>query len=154
MAQSQISNERTGHTLSATALVHELYIRVIGTSKVEYTSRKHFFIVAAEAMRRVLLDHARTKNRAKRGGGRSKISLDALDLASSPDAHQIVNLDEAIQRLEGVDSDAAQVVRLRFYAGLNIMQIADTLQRSESSIKRDWAFARASIHRFLEEQDA
>src|SRR5262245_42703709 len=118
VAQQRMSQERPGHTLEATALVHEAYMRLIGDKNIAWANRAHFFGAAAEAMRRILIEHARAKGRVKRGGeeGRAtkRIPLNVLDLAADAEPDEILMLDDAIRRLEAEDADAAQVVRLRF----------------------------------------
>jgi len=149
IAQQRMAMERAGHTLQATALVHEVYQRVVGAGEISWTDRAHFYHVAAEAMRRLLIEHARKRGRIKRGGERQRVPLSVLDLAAAQDEDQILALDDALRRLEGVDGDAAEVVRLRFYAGLTLEQAAEAMNRSPSTTKRDWAFARAWLHQAL-----
>ena len=157
IAQQRMVQERADHTLQATALVHEAYIRLVGDADVSWANRAHFFAAAAEAMRRILIEHARSRARQKRGGdgdGRAAIRrpLNVLDLAQDQDPAQILMLDEAISRLSEQDPDAAQVVRLRFYAGLSVDETAAALGVSPSTVDREWAFARAFLHRALEER--
>jgi len=149
-AERQMAAERAGHTLQATALVHEAFLRLVGDRSVPWTGRAHFYAAAAEAMRRVLLDHARSRGRAKRGGGAAMVSLadvgDLADLASM-DSRGILALDEAVRRLEDETPETAAVVRLRFYAGLSIDQTAEALGTSPRQVDRLWAYARAWLHR-------
>lgn len=154
-AQLQIAAERSDHTLSATALVHEAYLKLIGPRKVPWRDRAHFYSAAAEAMRRILIDYARARGRVKRGPAR--VSLDGpsplvgmADLVSEAHVDQIVRLDEAVRRLEHEDPDVVQVVRLRFYAGLSGEETASALGRSPATIDRDWAWARAWLFRQLQ----
>jgi len=153
IAQQRMNEERAGHTLQATALVHEAYLRLVGNTEVHWHGRAHFFAAAAEAMRRILIERARSKARVKRGGDDGarpkRLPLSVVDLASDDDPQEILMLDEAICRLETEDLDAAQVVRLRFYAGLSVDETAAALGTSPSSVDRDWAFARARLHRLL-----
>jgi RNA polymerase sigma-70 factor, ECF subfamily len=153
-AQQQLAGERTGHTLSATALVHEAYLALVGPREIPWAGRAHFYAAAAQAMRRVLLDHARARAAVSRGGStarRAAIDLTCLpDLASDEQSAGFLILDEAIARLEGVDSTAAEVVRLRFYAGLSIEQTASALGVSAPTVKRTWAFARAWLREAIE----
>src|SRR5215475_3592074 len=149
LAAHRMKGERADHTLQATGLVHEAYLRLIGNSEIDWANRAHFFHAAAEAMRRILIEHARAKFGAKRGGARKKLPLDVVDLAAEADPTQILALDEAIFRLEQKDADAARVVRLRFYAGLSVEEIAKATGRSPRTVKRDWAFARAFLIRAL-----
>jgi RNA polymerase sigma factor (TIGR02999 family) len=153
-AQLGLAGEREGHTLSATALVHEAYLRLVGPREVEWASRGHFYVAAAEAMRRILIDYARARGRHKRGptplpmeGG--SIVLSVADLVSDANSEQIVRLDEALRRLESEDPDVAQVVRLRFYAGLSGDETASALGKSPATVDRDWAWARAWLFRQL-----
>jgi RNA polymerase sigma factor (TIGR02999 family) len=155
IARQRMALERAGHTLQATALVHEVYQRVLGAAEISWADRSHFYHVAAEAMRRLLIEHARKRGRVKRGGGggeRLRVPLSVLDLAAEQDEDQILALDGALRRLEGVDPDAAEVVRLRFYAGLTIEQTAEAMGQSPRTTKRDWVFARAWLHQALHDQ--
>lgn len=152
IAAARMASERAEHTLEATALVHEAWIKLFPSGNLPLWGRSQFFAAAAEAMRRVLLDHARSKGRAKRGGGRGRLSLDVLDLAASGESDEILALDEAICRLEGEHPDAAAIVRLRFFAGLSVAETARTLGSSPRSVDRTWAFARAWLHRELQNE--
>jgi RNA polymerase sigma factor (TIGR02999 family) len=144
-------HERPGHSLQATALVHEAYARIAGNRPDGWTSPGQFYSAAAEAMRRILIDHARGRGRVKRGGGRRCVPLSVLDLAAEQDEEQIMAVDAALRRLEEqVDGDAAKVVQLRFFAGLSVEQTAEALGVSARTVKRDWAFARAWLHQALE----
>jgi len=143
--------ERPDHTLQSTALVHEAYARLVGNGEVDWKNRAHFFHAAAEAMRRILIEHARARSGPKRGGGRVRIPLDVLDLATQDDPGQILALEEAVSRLEKKDAEAARVVRLRFYAGLSVEEVAKAIGISERTVKRDWAFARAFLVRALDD---
>lgn len=151
IAQIHMGQERQDHTLQATALVHEAYVRLIGNEEVDWASRAHFYHAVGEAMRRILIEHARARACLKRGGnGRKapgKISLGSLDLAAPPEPEQILMFDEAFARLEMEDPQAAAVVRLRFFAGLTVDQTAAALGVSASTVDREWAFARARLHR-------
>lgn len=153
VANHALAAERPCHTLQATALVHEAYLKLVGDRQVPWASRAHFYVAAAEAMRRILMDHARAAGRVKRGGGRAKLALsDVADLAQS-DPDGIVSFDGAFERLEVESPDAAAVVRLRFYAGLSVEQTAEALGVSTSTIDRRWAFARAWLYRTLTEEE-
>ncbi len=171
IAQAKMNHERPGHTLQATALVNEAYLRLLGKNGMEWEGRKHFFRAAAEAMRKILIDHARARNAAKRGGGegnasgarrallpsgvggRAALSISSVaDLAREPDPDGILALDEAIVRLESVDAQAASVVRLRFYAGLNEQCVAEALNVSERTVRRSWAFARGWLRDAIERE--
>jgi len=152
IAQRQMDQERPGHTLTATALVHEAYMRLAGERELAAGGKAHFYHIAAEAMRRLLIDHARARGRLKRGGARPRTPLSVLDLAQEHEEQQIVALDEAVLRLEKLDAEAAEVVRLRFFAGLSVEQAAEALGISVRTVKRDWAFARAWLHQALDGQ--
>jgi RNA polymerase sigma factor (TIGR02999 family) len=152
-----MATERSNHTLSATALVHEAYLKLIGPRDVPWDGRGHFYAAAAEAMRRILLDHAKGRARLKRGGavgknGTARPIEDLADLACG-DSEQIVKFDEAFHRLEAESPDGAAVARLRFYAGLSVEQTAAALGLSTSTVDRRWAFARAWLFRRLHEAE-
>jgi RNA polymerase sigma factor (TIGR02999 family) len=144
LAASRMNSERSDHTLQATALVHEAFLRVIGDKDPSWSSR--------EAMRRILIEHARARLGPKRGGGGKKLPLDVVDLATTDDPEQILALDDAISRLEKQDPDAMRVVQLRFYAGLSVEETASALGISERTVKREWAFARAFLVRELKDE--
>ncbi len=153
-AQVEMAAERQDHTLSATALVHEAYLKLVGPREVAWVSRRHFYAAAAEAMRRILIDYARARGRLKRGPTplslqEASVLLSVADLASEAHADQIVRLDEAVQRLEAEDPGVAQIVRLRFYAGLSAEETAAALGKSTATVGRDWAWARAWLFRQL-----
>jgi RNA polymerase sigma factor (TIGR02999 family) len=149
IAQKRMAGERAGHTLEATALVHEAYMRLLGNQEINWQSRGHFYGAAAEAMRRILIDHARKKGSQKRGGGRQPVAMNVVDLASEQDPADILALDEAITTLTGEDPRAAEVVRLRFYAGLSVEETAAAMGVSERTVMREWAYARARLFQLL-----
>jgi RNA polymerase sigma factor (TIGR02999 family) len=150
-AQKQMAKERHDHTLQATALVHEAYIRLVGSHEVVWENRAHFYVAAAEAMRRVLIEHARKRGRIKRGGDRKRVPLSAVYLAEKAHPEEIMSVDTAIRRLEERDSRMARIVRLRFSAGLSVEDTAETLGLSDRTVRREWALARAWLHRELGE---
>jgi RNA polymerase sigma factor (TIGR02999 family) len=152
LAAVRMCAEREDHTLQATALVHEAYLRLVGGADLQWANRAHFFAAAAEAMRRILIEHARARLGPRRGGGLGKLPIDVIDLAAVEDPEQILALDEAISRLEREDAEAARVVRLRFYAGLSIEETAKALGSSASTVKREWSFARAFLFRVLKDR--
>jgi RNA polymerase sigma factor (TIGR02999 family) len=152
LAAHRMAGERSDHTLQATALVHEAYLRLVGDRDYPWANRAQFFAAAAEAMRRILIEHARAKKGPQRGGGLRKWPLDVVDLASVDDPEQILALDEAVSRLEEQDADAARVVRLRFYAGLSIEEVAEAVGTSPRTVKREWSYARAFLFRVLEDR--
>jgi len=135
--------ERADHTLQTTALVHETYLRMLGGQNPPWNDRAHFFRAAAEAMRRILIEHARKHRRIKRGGDRSRVSLSGLNLDVPEDSDTILALDDALGRLDKQDPRVADVVRLRFFAGLSVEETAKALEVSERTVKREWSFARA-----------
>ncbi len=152
IAHRQMSQERIGHTLQATALVHEAYAR-LADAGVKWSGPAGFYHAAAEAMRRILIDHARAKATDKRGGGLRALELDdVLDLAAANDPAQVMSLDRALSRLEMEDARAAEVVRLRFFAGLTIDQTATALGQSRRTVLRDWEFSRAWLVEELESE--
>lgn len=152
IAKHRLSLERRDHTLQATALVHEVYLRLTAQSGREFADRAHFYTAAAEAMRRILVEHARGLGREKRSGSSRRIEmpLDVVDLAANVDPEEILTLEEAIRRLEKEDPTAAKVVQLRFYAGLSVDEAANVIGISASSVDREWAFARAWLRRAIE----
>jgi RNA polymerase sigma factor (TIGR02999 family) len=153
IARSRLKNEAANHTLQATALVHEAWLKLCQRGSVMALDRPRFVMAAAEAMRRVLVDHSRAKDRAKRGGGVSRRSTtdlgDILDLARVQDPEQIVALDQAICRLGKEYPKSSDVVKLRFFAGLSVEETAACLGISERTVKREWKFARAWLFRVL-----
>ncbi|MCC7290450.1 MAG: sigma-70 family RNA polymerase sigma factor [Phycisphaerales bacterium] len=156
LAQRQLASERRGHTLSATALVHEAYLRLIGPRQVPWQAEAHFCAAAAEAMRRILIDHARARCASRRGGPdarRAALRLTELpDPASAEDCAGFLILDESISRLASADPQAAAVVRLRYFAGLSVEETAQALGVSEPTVKRAWAFARAWLKEAIERE--
>ena len=154
LARQRMASERPGHTLQATALVHEAYLKLLGGDKAAWASRKQFFFAAAEAMRQILIDYARARGGLKRGGGKKRLPLNVVDLAADDEQiPQILALDEAISRLEKVSPDVAAVVRLRFYAGLSVEETAEALGISPRTVKREWTYARATLSRELSDGD-
>ncbi len=151
VAQQRMAGERVGHTLQATALVHEAFLRLIGPRQIPWESQAHFYAAAAESMRRILVDHARARKRDKRGGKQQHVALNVLDLAQAENPDEILALDEAFRRLEQREPEAAEVVRLRFFAGLSVDQTAEALGSSPRTIDRRWKFARAWLFRELQQ---
>jgi len=150
LAQSYLGRERAGHTLQPTALVHEAFVRLVGLEASALQGSRHFFAVAARAMRRILVDHARRRSANKRGGEHAKLSLDRLP--REPEARDacLLELDDALERLSEMDVRKARVVELRFFGGLDIEATAAALDVSHATVERDWAFARAWLARALE----
>lgn len=150
LAAARMAAERDDHTLQATALVHEAYLRLVGSDDGNrWQGRGHFFAAAAEAMRRILIDHARNRNRQKRRGAVQQLPLDTLELVWKPEYGDMLALNEALDGLEAVDPQAAQLVKLRCFAGQTHAEAAALLGMSFATEKRCWAFARAWLHRSL-----
>lgn len=138
-----MAGERRGHTLQPTALVSEAYARLSRDPNLHWPGERPFYLAAAQAMRRILIEHARRRGRIKRGGDWSRIALDAVDVESEEDCGRVLALDAAIGRLEEEDARCAEVVCLRFYAGLSVDQTAAAMGQSRRTVLRDWEFARA-----------
>lgn len=151
LADRFLRHEAPGHTLQTTALVHEAYLKLVGQADAQYQNRAHFFAVAAQAMRRILVNHARDRSRLKRGGGHKRVELDdsAIVAPQQQDWAQIVALDEALTRLAQHDPRKAHTVEMRFFAGMSVEDTAHALGVAPATIKRDWEFARAWLHREL-----
>lgn len=149
LAARRMGSERVAHTLQATALVHEAYMRLVGDSEMDWKGRGHFFGAAAEAMRRVLVDHARRAKSAKRGGERARVSLTVADVVLEDDPQRLLDLDEALGQLRKEDAAAADVARLRYFAGLSVEETALALDVSERTVMREWAYARARLSELL-----
>lgn len=154
MARAQLRNERPDHSLQATALVHEAYLRLLGDARPPWSDRRHFFTAAAEAMRRILIEHARSRSRQKRGGKRVQVDLSNIDLTSDQDLEELLALDDAFCRLERQDPRTAEIVRLRFFAGLSVEETAKALDLSERTVKREWGYARAWLYQALQDGEA
>lgn len=147
LAGSYLRSERPDHTLQATAVVHEAYLRIVGSGPVNWDSPSQFFAAVAEAMRRVLIDHARARSRLKRGGGRQRMELVDIPVSMPDDPEQFLQLDAAIQRLAEMEPEIAKVVRLRFFVGLEIEETAKVLGTSAPTVKRRWQWARTWLYR-------
>jgi len=149
LADSYLRNERPDHTLQATALVHEAYLRLVDQTSISWQNRAHFFSVAAQVMRHILVDHARSHQRAKRGSGARKLSLDeAISFFKEKDIN-LVALDEALTELAKLDPQQSRIVELRFFGGLTIEEIAEVLKISPATVSREWALAKIWLHREL-----
>lgn len=153
LAANRMVGEAAGHTLQATALVHEAWIRMMGGQAREFANKKHFFAAAAEAMRRILIDRARHKKRQKRGGNYTHIDLSQVTLASEDPDEVVLSVDEAIAQLSQHDPVKAEVVKLRYYIGLNHAEIAETLGLSVITVRRHWNFARSWLYATLKTQN-
>jgi RNA polymerase sigma factor (TIGR02999 family) len=147
LATQKMSQEPPGQTLQATALVHEAYIKLVGAESQNFSGRTHFFAAAAEAMRRILIDNARRKQRIKRGGGRRKIDLEDAEIAIEAPSDELIALDEALEKLAKMDKVKADLVKLCYFAGLTLEQAAGLLNLPERTAKRYWAHARAWLYR-------
>ncbi len=150
-AQVQMAAERAGHTLSATALVHEAYLRLVGPREVPWAGRAHFYAAASEAMRRILVDRARHKARVRHGGGLRRVDLDAVDPAAPPEDERLLALDDALTRLAAEHPSKAELVKLRHFGGLSIEEAAEVLGLSRATAYRQWEYARAWLLRAMEE---
>jgi RNA polymerase sigma factor (TIGR02999 family) len=150
LAAQRLANEKPGQTLEATALVHDVYLRLVDVEKAQqWESRGHFFAAAAEAMRRILVDQARKKRTQRRGGSAKRITLDPTQLPMVSRDRELLALDDALHRLEELDATKAELVKLRYFAGLSIPQAAQALGISVTTANRYWAYARAWLHEEL-----
>ena len=143
MAHRYVQRERAGHTLETTALVNEAYLRLIGQQKMDWKNRAHFFAVTAQVMRHVLIDHARRRHFAKRGGETQQVSLDEASVMSHERAAELVGLDEALDSLARIDPRKSRVVELRYFGGLSLEETANVLEISLMTVRRDWRAAKA-----------
>ena len=148
-AARYLRREQAGHTLQTTALIHEAYVRLVDQRHVQWQNRAHFFGIAAQMMRRILVDHARTKKRAKRGGSDIKVSLADATVPVKERDLDVVALDEALSRLAQIDEPQSRVVELRFFSGLTVEETAEVMGISPATVKRDWSMAKAWLHREL-----
>lgn len=146
LAHYYMSHERPGHTLQTTALVNEAYLRLVNREGVHWQNRAHFFAIAAQVMRTILVDHARSHAYAKRGGGAHKIELDEAMIVSRERAAEVVALDEALKELANLDPQQSRIVELRFFGGLTIEETAEVLDLSPATIKREWSTAKAWLY--------
>lgn len=153
IAQAQMSRERADHTLSATALANEAYLKLVDQTRVDFRNRQHFMAIAAQAIRRILIDHARSRNRQKRGGNESPVRLNTSIMADSSEVVDLLALEEALQKLERLEPEKARVVELRFFGEMTEAQIADLLGITERTVRRYWQYARAWLYRELAETE-
>jgi RNA polymerase sigma factor (TIGR02999 family) len=149
IASHQLRGERPGHTLSATALVHEAYLRLIQLDRMQWQDRSQFFAMAARAMRRILIDYALARKRKKRGSGQALLPIDDVIVMVETHADELVAVDQALERLEAIDARHARVVECRVFGGLSVEETAEALEVSPATVKRDWAVARAWLNREL-----
>jgi RNA polymerase sigma factor (TIGR02999 family) len=149
LAKQYMGQERAGHTLQPTALVHEAFLKLVDQTRVDWRDRSHFFAVGAQAMRRILVNHAKGRAREKRGGGRQKLPLDEALTISLEDDDEILALDEALEKLAALDARQAKIVELRFFGGLKVEETAAVLGVSQRTVEREWAACRAWLRREL-----
>ena len=150
LAKAYLSHENAGHTLQPTALVHEAYLRLIDQRRVDWRNRAQFLGVAAGIMRRILVDHARSRAALKRGRGAQPVSLSLVEAPSGRPDVEMIALEEALERLTALDARKAQVVELKFFGGLSAREIAEVLGISDATVEREWTFARAWLYRAIE----
>jgi len=148
-AARYLARERTDHTLQPTALVHEAYLRLVEDSSSRAENRLHFFAIASRVMRQVLVDHARSHNAEKRGGAAARMSIDSVEIGSEEVLGDILQLDEALERLGTLDKRKLDVVEMRFFGGLKETEIAEILQVNEKTVRRDWQFAKVWLYQEL-----
>ena len=151
LAAQKMANERAGQTLQATALVHEAWIKLAGSTGQQWRGRKHFFSAAAEAMRRILIDRDRKRNRTRHGKGLERLDLHAIEIAESATDAQLLAVDEALQRLAEESPERAELVKLRYYVGMSIPNAAEALGTSESTAKRQWNYVRLWLFREIKQ---
>jgi len=149
LAHRYMNRERAGHTLQTTALVNEAFVRLINRSKVDWQNRAHFFGLAAQLMRAILVDHARSHACAKRGGGADKLELDEELVVSQQKASEVLALDDALKELAVIDPEQSRIVELRFFGGLTVEETAEVLHISPATVKREWSTAKAWLYREL-----
>jgi len=152
MANHYMRNERRGHTLQTSALVNEAYLRLVDHENIEWQNRAHFFGVAAQAMRRILVDHARTRNYQKRGGGAQQVSLDEAMTLAADRAAELIELDDALRELAKMDERKSRVVELRYFGGLSLEETAEALGVSIPTVTRDWNTAKAWLMREISQK--
>jgi len=151
MAARKLRDERTSHTLSATALVHEAWLELTKLNRIKWQNRSHYLAIAAQAMRRILIDYAVARSRQKRGGGQAPLHLDGdVWAVAETRGDELLALDEALVRLRALNERQAQIVEYRFFGGMSVEETADTLKVSPATVKREWATARAWLNRELQ----
>lgn len=143
MAHRYMRKERPGHTLQTTALINETYLRLVDQRKLQWQNRAHFFGIAGQIMRRILLNYARDRQRIKRGGGALRLSFSEAALVAAEQSEELIALDESLKRLEAIDNRKVQVVELRYFSGLSVEETAEVLKVSAATVARDWDFAKA-----------
>jgi len=151
LAVKYLSRERKSHTLQPTALVHEAYLKLIDQTRVDWQGRTHFFAIGAQAMRRILVDHARAHEAAKRGGGRQRVTLDERLIGDSQRSQDVLALEDSLVKLAELDPRQARMVELRFFGGLTVEEVAEVLGMSKRSVEREWTMVRSWLRRELSE---
>lgn len=149
MAKNRLRGERSGHTLNATALVHEAYLKLIRFDRVNYQNSSHFFAIASQAMRNILVDYAMKQKSKKRGGKHNRVTLGEADVRGEMNVLEILSVHQALERLAGLDERQVRVVECRFFGGLTIEETAEALNISQPTVNRDWKMARAWLNREL-----
>jgi RNA polymerase sigma factor (TIGR02999 family) len=153
MARRFMGRERRDHTLQTSALINEAYLRLVDQESANWQNRAHFFAVAAQVMRNILIDHARSHHYEKRGGGTKKVSLDDAIILTDERAAELVALDDALTSLAAVDPRKSRIIELRFFGGLNIEETAEVIGLSPTTVQREWRAARAWLYRFIDGKD-
>lgn len=154
LAASRLRHERRNHTLQATALVNEVYLKLAGQRDAKWQNRAQFFAVASQAMRRVLVDYARTQQRTKRGGKQLKVALDEVCVLSSAPSDEMLAVDESLERLKKIDPRQARIVELRYFGGLSVDETAEALGISAKTVTREWNVAKAWLYGDLKDRNA
>ncbi len=152
LAAARMAQEASGHTLQATALVHEAWVRLTGGTEQKWANRAHFFSSASEAMRRILIESARRKARIKRGGDLVRMELEDLDLAAASPDEMVLLVDDALARFKQEDPEKAKIVVMKFFGGLTSQEVADTLGVTERTVERQWAYAKAWLFRDIQKE--
>lgn len=152
LAGARMAREASGQTLQPTALVHEAWLRLVGEGNRSWENRAHFFGAAAEAMRRILIENARRKSRLKRGGGQLRVDIDEIELADTTPDDKILLIDEALEKLQAEDPEKAKIVVLKFFGGLTNQEVAQSLNVTERTVERHWAFAKAWMFQSIQTQ--
>jgi RNA polymerase sigma factor (TIGR02999 family) len=154
LAHNYMRREKAGHTLQTSALINEAYVRLVDQSKIQWESRTHFFGIAARLMRQILVDQARRRNFAKRGGGAIRVSLNEATAVAQEQSANVIALDDALKNLESIDPRQSRIVELRFFGGMSIEETAATLKVSPGTVMRDWTFARAWLRKEMAASEA
>lgn len=152
LAAARMAQEAAGQTLQPTALVHEAWLRLVGDGDRTWQNRAHFFGAAAEAMRRIMIENARRKSRLKRGGGQARLNIEDLELAGTTPDDKVLLIDEALERLKTEDPEKARIVMLKFFGGLTNQEVAASLEVTERTVERQWAYAKAWLFRSIRAQ--